>query len=80
MEKDAAAQMLEDLQKRFPGLTPELAAQTLLAESLKACRSIADMTKLPVDPKVLDQLRSLKLLDQQEWERLIQMLDPGSRH
>ena len=71
--------MMEDLQKRFPGLTPELAAQTLLAESLKACRTLSDMTKLPVDPKVLDQLRSLNLLDQREWQRLIQMLDPGNR-
>jgi hypothetical protein len=34
MDKDAAAKMINDMQERFPGLTPELAAQTILVESL----------------------------------------------
>lgn len=76
MNTDAAARMLEEMQKRFPGLTPELATQTLLAESLKTCQTIMDLTKLPVNPKVLDQLLQLDLIDRKEWERLMTMLDP----
>ena len=75
MNTDAAARMLEEMQKRFPGLTPELATQTLLAESLKTCQTIMDLTKLPVNPKVLDQLLQSDLIDRKEWERLMTMLD-----
>ena len=76
MNTDAAARMLEEMQKRFPGLTPELATQTLLAESLKTCQTIMDLTKLPVNPKVLDQLLQSALIERKEWERLMTMLDP----
>ena len=66
MNTDAAARMLEEMQKRFLGLTPELATQTLLAESLKTCQTIMDLTKLPVNPKVLDQLLQSDLIDRKE--------------
>jgi hypothetical protein len=78
MENNAAAKMIEDMQERFPGLTPEVAAQTILVESLKACQSIMDLTRLPVDPRVLSQLRDAGLIDQAEWERIMAMLDPQS--
>lgn len=70
--------MIEDMQERFPGLTPEVAAQTILVESLKACQSIMDLTRLPVDPRVLSQLRDGGLIDQAECERIMAMLDPQS--
>ena len=78
MENNAAAKMIEDMQERFPGLTPEVAAQAILVESLKACQSIMDLTRLPVDPRVLSQLRDGGLIDQAEWERIMAMLDPQS--
>ncbi len=78
MEKNAAAKMIEDMQEQFPGLTPEVAAQTILVESLKACKSVMDLTKLPIDPRTLNQLLDRGLLDQGEWERLMTMLDPQS--
>ena len=78
MENNAAAKMIEDMQERFPGLTPEVAAQTILVESFKACQSIMDLTRLPVDPRVLSQLRDGGLIDQAEWERIMAMLDPQS--
>ena len=78
MENNAAAKMIEDMQERFPGLTPEVAAQTILVESLKACKSVMDLTKLPIDPRTLDQLLDRGLLDHGEWERLISLLDPQS--
>ena len=78
MENNAAAKMIEDMQARFPGLTPEVAAQTILVESLKACKSVMDLTKLPIDPRTLNQLLDRGLLDQGEWERLMAMLDPQS--
>ena len=34
MENNTAAKMIEDMQEKFPGLTPEVAAQTILVESL----------------------------------------------
>ena len=77
MDKDAAAKMIDDMQERFPGLTPELAAQTILVESLKACQSVMDLTRLPIDPLVLNQLRDRGLLDQAEWQRVMAMLDPS---
>jgi len=77
MDKDAAAKMIDDMQERFPGLTPELAAQTFLVESLKACQSVMDLTRLPIDPLVLNQLRDRGLLDQTEWQRVMAMLDPS---
>ena len=64
------------MQERFPGLTPELAAQTILVESLKACQSVMDLTRLPIDPLMLNQLRDRGLLDQAEWVRLMAMLFP----
>ncbi|MAV12929.1 MAG: hypothetical protein CL861_05665 [Cyanobium sp. MED843] len=78
MDKADAAQMMEDMQKRFPGLTPEVAAQTFLCESLRACRSVMDLARLPIDPSVINQLRDRGLLDQEEWQRLMLMLDPAS--
>ena len=77
MDKDAAAKMIDEMQERFPGLTPELAAQTILVESLKACQSVMDLTRLPIDPLVLNQLRDRGLLDQAEWQRVMAMLDPS---
>ncbi len=78
MDKASAAQMIEDMQKRFPGLTPEVAAQTFLCETLRACRSVMDLARLPIDPSVLNQLRDRGLLDQEEWQRLMLMLDPAA--
>ena len=77
MDKDAAAKMIDDMQERFPGLTPELAAQTILVESLKACQSVMDLTRLPIVPLMLNQLRDRGLLDQAEWQRVMAMLDPS---
>ena len=77
MDKDAAAKMIDDMQERFPGLTPELAAQTILVESLKACQSVMDLTRLPIDPLMLNQLHDRGLLDQAEWQRVMAMLDPS---
>ena len=77
MDKDAAAKMIDDMQERFPGLTPEFAAQTILVESLKACQSVMDLTRLPIDPLMLNQLRDRGLLDQAEWQRVMAMLDPS---
>ena len=77
MDKDAAAKMIDEMQERFPGLTPELAAQTILVESLKACQSVMDLTRLPIDPLMLNQLRDRGLLDQAEWQRVMAMLDPS---
>ena len=78
MDQDAAARMLDELQSRFPGLTPELATQTILVESLRACQSVLDLTRLPVDPSVLNRLREQGLVDGAEWQRLMLMLDPAS--
>ena len=78
MENNAAAKMIEDMQERFPGLNSEVAAQTILVESLKACKSVMDLTKLPIDPRTLNRLLDRGLLDQGEWERLMAMLDPKS--
>ena len=78
MDKDVASKMINDMQERFPGLTPELAAQTILVESLKACQSLMDLTRLPVDPRVLNQLLEAGLIDKAEWERVMAMLDPTS--
>ena len=78
MDKDAASRMIDDMQSRFPGLTPELATQTILVESLRACRSVLDLTHLPVDPLVLNRLREQGLLESDEWLRLMRMLDPAT--
>jgi len=78
MDKDAASRMIDDMQSRFPGLTPELATQTILVESLRACRSVMDLTQLPVDPLVLNRLREQGLLESDEWLRLMRMLDPAT--
>ena len=78
MDKDAASRMIDDMQSRFPGLTPELATQTILVESLRACRSVMDLTHLPVDPLVLNRLREQGLLESDEWLRLMRMLEPAT--
>ena len=78
MDKEAASRMIEEMQSRFPGLTPELATQTILVESLRACRSVMDLTRLPVDPLVLNRLREQGLLESDEWLRLMGMLDPAA--
>jgi len=78
MDKDAAARMIEEMQSRFPGLTPELATQTILVESLRVCQSVMDLARLPVDPSVLNRLREQGLLEPEEWQRLMAMLDPVS--
>ena len=78
MDKNAAARMIEEMQSRFPGLTPELATQTILVESLRVCQSVMDLARLPVDPSVLNRLREQGLLEPEEWQRLMAMLDPVS--
>ena len=78
MDKDAASRMIDEMQSRFPGLTPELATQTILVESLRACRSVMDLTRLPVDPQVLNRLWEQGLLESEEWLRLMGMLDPAA--
>lgn len=78
MDKDAAARMIEEMQSRFPGLTPELATQTILVESLRVCQSVMDLARLPVDPSVLNRLREQGLLEPEEWQRLMAILDPVS--
>ena len=78
MDKDAASRMIDEMQSRFPGLTPELATQTILVESLRACRSVMDLTRLPVDPQVLNRLREQGLLESEEWLRLMGMPDPAA--
>ena len=78
MDKNAAARMIEEMQNRFPGLTPELATQTILVESLRVCQSVMDLARLPVDPSVLNRLREQGLLEPEEWQRLMAMLDPVS--
>jgi len=74
--QEVSARMMEDLQKRFPGLTPELAMKTILVESLKSCNTILDLTKLPIDPSLLSELLNNKLIDQHEYSRIMQLLDP----
>ena len=37
-----------------------------------------DLSRWPVDPRVLSQLRDGGLIDQAEWERIMAMLDPQS--
>ena len=78
MDRDAAARMIEEMQSRYPGLTPELATQTILIESLRMCQSVMDLARLPVDPSVLNRLREQGLLEPEEWQRLMAMLDPVS--
>ena len=75
--QEVSAKMMEDLQKRFPGLTPELAIKTILVESLKSCNTVLDLTKLPIDPSLLSELLNNKLIDQHEYSRIMQMLDPS---
>ena len=75
--QEVSAKMMEDLQKKFPGLTPELAMKTILAESLKSCNTVFDLTKLPIDPSLLSELLNNGLIDQPEYSRIMQMLDPS---
>ena len=74
---EASIKMMDDLQKKFPGLTPELAMKTILVESLKSCKTVFDLTKLPIDPSLLRELLKNKLIDQPEYSRIMQMLDPS---
>ena len=75
--QEVSAKMMEDLQKKFPGLTPELAMKTILAESLRSCNTVFDLTKLPIDPSLLSELLNNGLIDQPEYSRIMQMLDPS---
>ena len=75
--QEASIKMMDDLQKKFPGLTPELAMETILVESLKSCKTVFDLTKLPIDPSLLRELLKNKLIDQPEYSRIMQMLDPS---
>ena len=75
--QEVSAKMMEDLQKRFPGLTPELAMKTILVESLKSCNTVFDLTKLPINPSLLSELHNNGLIDQPEYSRIMQMLDPS---
>lgn len=77
--QEVSAKMLQDLQKNYPDLTPELAMKTFLVESLKCCKDVFDLTKLPVDPSVLNQLLKDGLIDQPEYSRIMQMLDPSQK-
>ena len=72
--QEVSAKMMEDLQKKFPGLTPELAMKTILVESLKSCKTVLDLTKLPIDPSLLSELLNNGLIDQPEYSRIMQML------
>ena len=75
--QEASIKMMDDLQKKFPGLTPELAMKTILVESLKSCKTVFDLTKLPIDPSLLRELLKNKLINQPEYSRIMQMLDPS---
>ena len=75
--QEASIKMMDELQKKFPGLTPELAMKTILVESLKSCNTVFDLTKLPIDPSLLRELLKNKLIDQPEYSRIMQMLDPS---
>lgn len=75
--EEVSTKMMDDLQKKFPGLTPELAMKTILAESLKSCNTVFDLTKLPINPTLLRELLNNKLIDQPEYSRIMQMLDPS---
>ena len=75
--QEVTAKMMGDLQKKFPGLTPELAMKTILVESLKSCNTVFDLTKLPIDPSLLSELLNNGLIDQPEYSRIMQMLDPS---
>ena len=46
------------------------AGQTVLAEALKTCTSIEQLTKLPVTPKTLDVLLEAGYLGTDDWEDL----------
>ena len=75
-QEEQKNQLMEDIQSKFAEMKPEMASQIILAETLKLCRNIMDMTKLPVNPKVLDLLLNQKLIDQSEHQRLMDILDP----
>tara|TARA_B100001173_G_scaffold289651_1_gene279686 strand:+ start:720 stop:965 length:246 start_codon:yes stop_codon:yes gene_type:complete len=75
--QEVTAKMMGDLQKKFPGLTPELAMKTILVESLKSCKTVLDLTKLPIDPSLLRELLNNGLIDQSEYSRIMKMLDPS---
>ena len=79
MNQQQKNQMMEEIQKRFSDMKPELASQIILAETLKLCKNIMDMTKLPVNPKVLNLLLHQELIDEAEHQRLINILDPQSK-
>lgn len=78
MKDDTASQLLESIEQMAPGVTLEGAAQTVMAEALKACTSVEQMTQLPVTPKTLDRLRDRGFLADQDWTRLMNLLDPQS--
>ena len=74
--KPTAEQLLASIQSMAPDVSLESAGQTVLAEALKTCTSIEQLTKLPVTPKTLDALLEDRYLDTDNWERLKNLLDP----
>ena len=55
MNEDTASQLLESIEQMAPGVTLESAAQTVMAEALKACSSLEQLTQLPVTPTNVKQ-------------------------
>lgn len=76
MSNDMASELLESIEQMAPGVTLENAAQTVMAEALKACTSVEQMAQLPITPKTLDRLRDSGFLPDQDWKRLMNLLDP----
>ena len=74
--KPTADQLLASIQSMAPGVSLENAGQTVLAEALKTCTSIEQLTKLPVTPQPLDVLLDGGYLGTDDWERLKNLLDP----
>ena len=74
--KPTAEQLLASIQSMAPDVSLESAGQTVLAEALKTCMNIEQLTKLPVTPKTLDVLLEAGYLGTDDWERLTNLLDP----
>ena len=74
--KPTAEQLLASIQSMAPDVSLESAGQAVLAEALKTCTSIEQLTKLPVTPKTLDVLLEGGYLGSDDWERLKNLLDP----
>ena len=74
--KPTAEQLLASIQSMAPDVSLESAGQTVLAEALRTCTNIEQLTKLPVTPKTLDVLLEAGYLGTDDWERLTNLLDP----